>query len=240
VSSRFTENAALGPKVVAVLAGAILSILWSGIVTADNWGAGNTNENWRCINRGSTSPKEWNSECTTEDKNWYVYVTTTVDAWFRDALEDSIYEDYVPVSDFNAYWQVGYNGNTDVFVQTATISNQDPYGFYTTCGTYAQEGGGTGFYRYCDNQEILFDYNHGFTTTIHNNGWKDWAACHELGHTTGLSHLKSDNPARVTCMDYGHDTDDLHPHDVEHLNDCYPRPTSNPGPLTTPCAVYLQ
>lgn len=219
---------------------AALALAASGMgASAHNWGAGTTKESYRCLAVGDTSPAEWRSECTTDDEYWYVYVssTTGVPSAFRTAIYDSIGQDYFPVNQFFAYGQTTVNSNTDVYVIGAQIPHSDPYGIYTTCENHQNQGGGTGYYRWCEHQEILVDPNHPWTQQIQSWEWP-WLACHELGHTTGLQHPANLYGPRVTCMDYDEDTDSLDAHDKQHLTDCYPRPSPPPYDLTTACREY--
>lgn len=169
-----------------------------------------------------------------------MYVFSNVDTWWRDAIRNSVNYTYAPISGFQAYFQLTQaDANTDVFVMELNVPTIWPYGVYTTCHEAATFGGGVwpGEYRFCDEQLIVFDPTHEFTT---NNVYPKAGnyACHELGHTAGLQH-QGLHYNRTTCMDYDWDSGDfLHGHEREHLIECYPRPGTNPPTLTPTCRNY--
>lgn len=218
---------------------AVLLMLFSAsAVTADNWGAGTTDPSYRCLKAGD--PEEWNSECVTEDSNWYVYIDSDIPSTLATAFENSVNNDYNQWF-FFAKVQSNLNSNTDTRVKTADIPGSFPYAIYTTCASNAEFGGGSGYYKWCKKQVIKFDptdppNNLGRAQDVLNE--KAFFACHELGHTTGLQHPSPlHNNPRVTCMDYDGSTV-LDDHDYQHLLDCFPIPNPAPYYLTTLCRDY--
>ncbi|MDQ3673928.1 MAG: hypothetical protein M3365_06100, partial [Gemmatimonadota bacterium] len=118
-----------------------------------------------------------------------------------------------PVSDFSAINQTSLNDSTDTRVRKATIEGGFQYSIYTTCANNATIGGGDGYYQWCKRQLVLFDPGHAHAWKVlryedpATPGMKgrNFFACHELGHTTGLQHPGTLYGGRNTCMDYdGH------------------------------------
>lgn len=219
--------------VLSTILSLLVVVAWTGDAAASNWGAGVTNENWRCLKDGDTSPAEWKSECTAEDENLYVSVDSDIDPTFRQAFKDSVESDYDPIAGFSAIWQgAAVDASTDTRVRSTTFPPEWPW-IYTTCSATADFGGGTGYYRWCRRQLILFD-----PSRLPSSSRFAWAACQEIGHTAGLQHPADLYDPRVTCMDYDKDTGNLDAHDRQHLADCYPRPSPAQYYLTTLCRDY--
>lgn len=206
-----------------------LTLGYAGVVSASNWGAGVTDQDYRCLKVGDANPAEYLSECTADDQYFYVYVDGDVPTWFRDAVATSVATDYDPLPGFTATLQSSLNSNTDTRVRKKDI-REDWSPIYTTCSGTADFGGGSGYYRWCKRQIIFLE------PSRLNQNWKDWYACHELGHTVGLQHPGL-HSSRITCMDYDHDVN-LDAHDQQHLVDCYPRPIPAPSTLTPSCRDY--
>lgn len=227
----------------AILTG-VLILASTGLVAGGNFGAGKTDPLTNCLNRGhvDTVPpiyEEWDSECTTHDKDWYVYIGTSVPDIWRNSLVDSIVEDFVPVSDFNAFLTTSCcSPMPDTWVLKTTVPNGDPYGMYTTCDIpgIVVEDGGNGLYRYCKPQLIILDPQHAWTQARDGVVKREWLACHELAHTTGLQHRNNLYTSIETCLSYNSAYYNvLGTQEIEHLNDCYPRPTPFQNTLTAAC-----
>jgi hypothetical protein len=216
-----------------------LTVAAPGLVAAastTNWGAGVTNEKWRCLNSGEKNEEQ--SECTSDDDHWYVYIDSNIPTALRPALEASITYDYGTghVPQFTATLQATLDSNTDARVRIANIRNSFDYSIYTTCAAGTTEGGGSGYYRYCKRQIIKYDPDHHHAPSV--RAKPDFFACHELGHTTGLQHaLPKHNNPRPTCMSYDGNVN-LDVIDEQQLTDCYPRPSPAPSDLTTACREY--
>jgi hypothetical protein len=214
----------------------------AGFTAGHNFGSGTNDKPQRkCLNRGDMNPDEDKSECTTINSSWYVYVHPDVsDEWWTSILSSMI-NDYTISGIWTPTLQEARNSDTDTYVIATSAFNGADYGIYTTCepepGVF--ESGGNGLYRFCQEQWIIWDDMHPWSLQFFGSGQqhthdRNWLACHELGHTTGLQHYPGNKyAANNSCMSYHADHyQTLRDHDIEHLDHCYPRPIPYQDTLT--------
>lgn len=70
-----------------------------GPTGAGNWGAGDSSMQVLCLNQ-LDDEEWWESQCTANDANHYVYFTPSVPDNLRTALTNSVEDDYNPIFGF--------------------------------------------------------------------------------------------------------------------------------------------
>ncbi len=213
--------------VVAFLAFAI-----SQPVAADNWGSGAIHGSaHRC-----TEYDDFDSECTPNNLDHLVYFSPAIPTILRTAFEDSMaadYEDLIP-----ELWVTVTTDSSNNDVRIYYLNLADAYGWAgTTCAvgaSYNYEG----FNRSCRPQLLYVNsdkWNFCYSSSATQPSCRNWAACHEFGHTLGLAHAGVEipdnhpNPSQ-TCMTYGPwpRPTITKQHDRNHIADCFPHPVGTP------------
>lgn len=219
-------------RVVAALVTIVTVLLWQqGSAFGHNWGAGDQGP--RCV---EANP---DTDCTPADGRNYVYIDSDIPYDLEVALTNSLVYDYDiidgPTEGVEGIRYYALDAATDVRVRYSVLQAGDPWA-YTTCQSGATYGDGQGFYRYCRKMLVRFDPNaNRMQNCLQNLGCLAFIACHELGHTYGISHAAA---ARHTCTNY-EDWYDLDDHDKQHLVYCFEKPVPAPFDLTPVCRDYV-
>jgi hypothetical protein len=206
--------------VVALLA--FFIAVGAPIVTANNWGAGDSAQTRSIFCTGEVTNL---SECTPQDMTQYFFESAIwpfTDANLEAEFHASRLNDYDSISEVSGLMTTS-TSLADVFVyQRTTNPNWDMA--YTTCSNGATTGyDDIRYYMWCKPQLLFFqDDSSAYTQCWNDDPCVKHFMCHEIGHTYGLQHT-GDNDS---CMEdnINVDTEVLRPHDRDHLIDCYPRP----------------
>lgn len=196
--------------------------------SADNWGSGAISGSaHRC-----TDYDDFDSECTPNNLDHLVYISPVLPDVLQTAFEASMADDYEDLIPELWVTITADSGNNDVRIYY--INMPDSYGWAgTTCAefaTYNYEG----FNRSCRPQ-LLYLNSDKWNSCYSLNYCRNWAACHEFGHTLGLAHAGVEIPDNhpnpdKTCMTYGPwpRPTITKQHDRDHIVECFPHPSGTP------------
>jgi hypothetical protein len=215
------------PRIITVSLGIVLAAALPVTTSAENWGAAQSTPGYSnlCTDWDDGEDIYPGSECTANNSVHSVYLPTTMHPNLRNALVNSLQDDYDPLPDVWAYEDTSPDSLTDVLVYYFTEDASIDIAF-TTCSEFASTSlYGIRYHMSCTPQHIVFQTYPKATTCWGDKYCRRHYACHELGHTLGLQHTSDiNNPD--SCMSYSPtDPGVLRNHDEEHLIDCYPHPT---------------
>ena len=164
------------------------------------------------------------SECGANNYLHNVWVATPFSSSLLASLDASITDDLDATRDIVAR---RVTSETDNDVRAFDNDYGDTsWAAYTTCPVWATFGG-TGEGRWCRPQLLYFNNGPSWAYRYDSVGERGHLTCHELGHTMGLRHARSDShpdyaDSPPPCMRSGAwNGVNLFPHDRELLNSNY-------------------
>jgi hypothetical protein len=186
-----------------------------------NWGAADSStDDILCTDQNH--PQAHKSECSANGLYHQVYIFDEVPSNLETALVNSLEEDYEPVPGLTAVRVSDpLASGVDVKIYYRTVNSNWPRA-WTTCDHFADYGlVNVRYHMWCQPHRIYYQAYPEANDCWNNAACRRWLACHELGHTLGLQHASR----TTTCMYTVGNPDVLDSHDIEHLTDCYPKPT---------------
>ncbi len=193
--------------------------------SADNWGSGAIYVAERC-----TDYPDFGSECTPNNLDHLVFISPAMPAIVRDAFIASMAADYEDLITELWITVVSDSSNSDVNIYYTNLP--DSFGWAgTTCATSATYNY-EGFNKSCRPQWLYLNSDK-WNSCYSGSNCRNWAACHEFGHTLGLAHAGVEipdnhpNPSQ-TCMTYEGRPTITKQHDRDHIYNCFPHPSGTP------------
>jgi len=213
-----------------------------GTATGENWGSGAiAGTNHKCA-----PYPDFQSECTANNTVHYVYFDG-LPSVLQTAFVNSLANDYDALIPEFSYSILSSGTNADVVIRYGDYGPGLGDGGWggTVCRDGADGGtfGNLGLNTWCRPQILWLNAIH-WDDCYSKSNCREWAACHELGHTLGLAHAGVEiadnhpNPSQ-TCMTYNGRPTILKQHDRDHIIDCYPHPSPDSSVTPRDCIVEL-